>query len=193
MVAYLLIIKDTVPVVLGIVDVNQGNFLQREMVMIVTSLIIIVPLALQRDMASLALTSLLSVLADVILVGFVLIFAPVKSSVSDAGGFGRVIKDNWINGHLFIGLGVLSTAMACQHSAFIVSGSLENKTQERWAMVTSRSITVSALLCIVMGIFGYLGFLENTQGDILNSFNSDSVVSNAGRALLAITMFCTYA
>ena len=186
------IIKDTVPVVFNIQDVGEDDFLKRDVVMIVTSLIIILPLAMLRDMASLAVTSLLSVLADVILVGFVVGFSPISSTVQENGGFGKVLGENWANSRLFIGLGVLSTAMACQHSAFIVSGSLENKTAARWSTVTFRSISLSAFLCIMMGVCGYLGFLDETQGDILNSFDSDALAANAGRALLAVTMFFTY-
>jgi hypothetical protein len=37
-----------------------------------------------------------------------------------------------------------------------------------------------------------LGFLDETQGDILNNFNSDAFEANAGRGLLAVTMFFTY-
>jgi sodium-coupled neutral amino acid transporter 11 len=192
MVAYLLIIKDTVPVVLDMVDTGAGNFLERELIMIVTSLVVVVPLSMARDMASLAATSLLSVVADAILVGFVIGFSPVRSTVSEYGGFVKVLEDNWINSKLFIGLGVLSTAMACQHSAFIVSGSLENKTASRWGMVTSRSISISAAMCIMMGVTGYLGFLGETEGDVLNNFDSDSFEANAGRGLLAATMFFTY-
>jgi sodium-coupled neutral amino acid transporter 11 len=192
MVAYLLIIKDTVPVVLDMVDTGDGNFWERELIMIVTSLVIVVPLSMARDMASLAATSLLSVVADAILVGFVIGFSPVRSTVSEYGGFVKVLEDNWINSKLFIGLGVLSTAMACQHSAFIVSGSLENKTALRWSMVTSRSISISAAMCIMMGVTGYLGFLGATEGDVLNNFDSDSFEANAGRTLLAVTMFFTY-
>lgn len=192
MVAYLLIIKDTVPVVLGIEGADEDDFVAREVTMIFTSLLIVVPLSMMRDMASLAYTSLLSVLADVILVIFILLYSPIPSSLDAAGGFGNVLKDNWINGKLFIGLGVLSTAMACQHSAFIVSGSLENKTSDRWAQVTFRSISTSAFLCLLLGTTGYLGFLDETEGDILNNFDSDSLAANAGRALLAITMFFTY-
>ena len=141
-------------------------------------------------MASLAITSVLSVLADVILVIFIAIMAPISQTVGKAGGFGQVLKDEWLNPTIFIGLGILSTAMACQHSAFIVSGSLENKTQSRWASVTFRSITMSALLCAILGICGYLGFLEQTEGDVLNNFEGNAVAANGARALLAITMFC---
>mmetsp|Transcript_13183 Transcript_13183/g.28605 ORF Transcript_13183/g.28605 Transcript_13183/m.28605 type:complete len:606 (+) Transcript_13183:60-1877(+) len=188
MVAYLIIIKDTVPTVLGVSD----DGFKREIVLIVFSLVIMVPLSMQRDMASLSVWSFISVLADVILVGFVAGFAPIKDTVSDAGGFGSVFASNWVNPTLFVGLGVLSTAMACQHSAFIVSGSLRNRTSNRWKFVTVSSITVAAILCAIMGLCGFLGFLGDTQGNILNNFPDGSVAANGARCLLAITMFFTY-
>lgn len=92
MVAYLLIIKDTVPTIFGV-----GDTWARELIMFITSLVIVVPLSMQRDMASLAFTSLLSVLADIVLVIFVAVFAPIKETVSAAGGFGEVLAQDWIN------------------------------------------------------------------------------------------------
>mmetsp|Transcript_28174 Transcript_28174/g.37479 ORF Transcript_28174/g.37479 Transcript_28174/m.37479 type:complete len:453 (-) Transcript_28174:367-1725(-) len=191
MIAYLLIVKDTVPTILGVAHGSQGG-IERELIMLGTSLFIMLPLAMQRDMASLSFSSLLSVTADVILVGFVAGFAPISETVSEAGGLGEVLKNEWINSTLFIGLGILSTAMACQHSAFIVSGSLENKTQRRWSRVTGLSISLAAILCAILGTCGYLGFLENTEGDVLNNFPPGTVEANGARALLAITMFFTY-
>lgn len=193
MVAYLLIIKDTLPVVLGLEDEpGEGSFIEREVVMLVTSLAIMVPLSMQRDMSTLAFTSLLSVICDSFLVLFIAAFSPMQETVTANGGLGTVIKENWINSGFFIGFGVLTIAMTCQHSAFIVSGSLGNLTSSRWATVTFRSLSISCLLCAVLGVTGYLGFLGETQGDILNNFDPDSVEASAARVLLAITMFFTY-
>jgi sodium-coupled neutral amino acid transporter 11 len=187
MVAYLLIIKDTVPTIFGVTDGWK-----RELIMVITSLAIVVPLSIQRDMASLAFTSLLSVTADIVLVVFVCVYAPIKETIANAGGFGEVLKDDWINPTIFIGLGILSTAMACQHSAFIVSGSLANKTRSRWKAVTNLSLFVASTASGVMGICGYLGFLNETQGDVLNNFDPTGIEANVARGLLAITMFFTY-
>jgi sodium-coupled neutral amino acid transporter 11 len=190
MVAYLLIIKDTVPTVLGY---DHGtHLLERNLVLIVTSLTIMIPLSMQRDMASLACTSAFSVIADIILVMFIAAFSPIRETVAANGGFGMVLRNDGINPTLFIGLGILSTAMACQHSAFIVANSLDNKTRRRWGRVTNQSIALSALLCLVLGVCGYLGFLGDTQGDVLNSFPHDSMQANVARLLLAFTMFLTY-
>eukprot|EP00555_Chaetoceros_dichaeta_P003309 CAMPEP_0198250496 /NCGR_PEP_ID=MMETSP1447-20131203/1668_1 /TAXON_ID=420782 /ORGANISM="Chaetoceros dichaeta, Strain CCMP1751" /LENGTH=665 /DNA_ID=CAMNT_0043935343 /DNA_START=26 /DNA_END=2023 /DNA_ORIENTATION=- len=190
MVAYLLIIKDTIPSILGIG--LEDTYFERNGIMFATSILIMVPLAMQRDMASLSITSLFSVIADLLLVLFIASFAPIAQTVADNGGLATVLANDAFNPTLFIGLGILSTAMACQHSAFIVSGSLENKTQRRWAIVTGNSIVISAILCLILGVTGYLGFLGETQGDVLNNFSVDLPVAKLARALLAITMFCTY-
>ena len=92
-------------------------------------------------------------------------------TIADNGGIVNVLEMDGVNPTLFIGLGILSTAMCCQHSAFIVSGSLENRTLKRWAQVTGFSITISAILCMILGVTGYLGFLDETQGDVLNNFD----------------------
>jgi solute carrier family 38 (sodium-coupled neutral amino acid transporter), member 11 len=193
MVAYLLIIKDTLPVIFGLEESpGAGSFIERELLMMGTSLAVVVPLSMQRDFSSLAFTSSISVTADTFLVLFVCIFAPVASSVANAGGFGQVLQENWINGGFFIGFGVLTIAMTCQHSAFIVAGSLRNLTSARWARVTFISLTLSAILCLALGVTGYLGFLDQTKGDVLNNFAVDTIQANAARGLLALTMFFTY-
>lgn len=42
------------------------------------------------------------------------------------------------------------------------------------------------------GIYGYLGFLNETKGDLLNNFDPGTFQANAARVLLALTMFFTY-
>jgi len=188
MVAYLIIIKDTIPTIIGF-----DNGWEPEVILIMTSLVIIVPLAMKKDMSSLAFTSLLSITVDVVLLFFIVLYSPIKATVSEAGGLGEVLKDEW-NKPLtcFIGLGVLSDAMTCQHVAFLIGGSFANRTRGRWATVTFRSIFIVATATGVIGICGYLGFLDETQGDILNNFDPESLVANAARSLLAVTMFFTY-
>ena len=190
MVSYLIIVKDTIPTVLFGAD--DDSFVQRELVMLIVSACTMLPLSMMRDISQLAMTSSLSVLADVILLIVVAKGAPIKESVSEAGGFGQVIQDNWANSRVFIGLGVLSTAMACQHSAFLISGTLDHHTSARWAQVTKISLFAAGGLSTIFAVVGYLGYLDQTKGDILNNFPEDSSEINAGRTLLAITMLFTY-
>ena len=188
MVAYLLIIKDTVPMMLG--SPNDG--LTREMTMLVTSFVIILPLSSMRDMASLASTSLLSVGADVVLLIFMCIYAPVSESVNSAGGFLEVLKDYAFNTHFFIGLGIISQAMTCQPLALIVNGSLESKTSANWGKVSSYSLSTAWLLCSIVGLVGMLAYLDDTQANILNNFETGSIAANGSRGLVAISMIFTY-
>jgi len=192
MLAYLLIIKDTVPSFLGVDDSEKNEKLYKNLIMAATSALIMLPLSIQRDMASLAVTSTFSISADVLLVCFIAGYAPIKETVENAGGFGKVLATDSVNPTLFIGLGILSTAMACQHSAFIVSGSLENKTMKRWSTVTGNSITISVILCAILGVTGYLGFLDETKADVLVNFDHDLPIAKFAKMLLAITMFFTY-
>lgn len=189
MVAYLLIIKDTIPTLFGY---DENDLVYCNVIMFITSLCIIVPLSMQRDMASLSLTSTLSVSADIILVVFIVIFSPIQDTINREGGLRHVFAMDSIKSTVFIGLGILSTAMACQHSAFIVSGSLKDRTMRRWSTVTGLSIGVSTALCALLGLCGYLGFLDDTKGDILNNFDAESTLTNGARILLAITMLFTY-
>ena len=50
-------------------------------------------------------------------------------------------------------------------------------------------------MCLFLGTFGYLGFLDETEGDILNNFVGSTTAFatiTAGRVMLALTMFFTY-
>lgn len=188
MVAYLLIIKDTIPVVIGMGD----DQLARQLIMVITSLVVVLPLSFLRDMASLASTSLLSVAADVVLIIFMCIYAPVADSVKAAGGFLQVLKDYSFNGNFFIGLGIISQAMTCHPLALVISESLENKSPSNWASVTRYSLTVAWLLCSIVGLVGLLAYLDDTQANVLNNFEKGSTGANASRGLVAITMIFTY-
>jgi solute carrier family 38 (sodium-coupled neutral amino acid transporter), member 11 len=204
MIAYLIIIKDTIPKVVGWYG---STFLERELIMTLSSILIILPLAWMRDISALACTSLLSVTADAALVIIIVVFAPVVSTIQEYNinnnndnsnhnttdnAFQTILADFWISNKLFIGLGVLSTAMACQHSAFLISGSLYHLTPARWSLVTSRSLVLATIMTLLLGIFGFLGYLDQTQGNVLNNFPERSLAINAGRALLGLTMYLTY-
>jgi len=150
------------------------------------------PLALLKNMASLSFTSSASVMADLILVFIILFASPVSSTVAAAGGFWKVLSGSIIRpSTMFSGVGAMSFAFVCHHSSFIVASSLKNPTQERWGKVTDISVGSATAMCLVLGLMGYLGFLEETEGDILNNFDR-GLILGFGRFLLALTMVFTY-
>lgn len=202
MVSYLMIVKDTLPLILG---VDNDNEPVKRGVLVVSSFLVIFPISCQRDMADLAKTSSLSVLFDCIMVAIIACSAPMKTNVPDMDSFLHILRTSTIHpSTFFLGLGVLSFAFVCQHSAFIIAGSLQNPTRRRWGRVTTSAMTLCVLLATICGVTGFLGFGDATQGNILNNFPSSSTTStsssvslwenssNAARALLCTTMFFVY-
>ncbi|KAL7532832.1 hypothetical protein ACHAXR_005742 [Thalassiosira sp. AJA248-18] len=193
--SYLTIIKDTLPVLLG---VEKGDLGMERAILTVSTMAIILPISMQRDMADLAKTSKISVIFQITMVIVVVFFCPVASSVEANGGLQQIaFHDSAKGSTIFIGLGVISFAFVCQHSAFIVAGSLERPTKKRWARATSRALTLCVILEVAIGIVGYLAFLDSTEGDILNNFldvggQDMKRAANLARGLLCTTMFFVY-
>lgn len=200
MVSYLMVIKDTLPSILGVGDDLDDQPL-RQGILFVSSLIVIVPLSMQRDVADLAKTSKINCALDVLMVLLLVYLSPeenlanheeIDSSEPFLDQVVTLFQTDVIHGStVFVGLGVLSFAFVCQHSAFIVAGSLETPTRERWAKVTKITVIICGCLATLMGVSGYLAYGENTEGNILNNLD-DSAASNVTRAFLATTMFFVY-
>jgi solute carrier family 38 (sodium-coupled neutral amino acid transporter), member 11 len=202
MVAYLLVIKDTVPFALGIDPDDEG---MKRAILLISSISILLPLSCQRDIADLSKTSSISVMFDILLVGIIVISAPIRSAVEASGGLKQVLLQSIVHkSTLFVGLGVLSFAFVCQDSSFIIAGSLRHPTKKRWNIVTKSTLLTSSFLSTFIGCAGYLGFQEETEGNILNSFidyppsgkifgmvDASSTV-NIARGLLGLTMFFVY-
>jgi sodium-coupled neutral amino acid transporter 11 len=212
-ISYMMIFKDTIPAALwGFTDDDQE--LQRQAILCLVSAAIMLPLSCQRDMANLAFTSRISVLLDLILVAMVLYNAPILSHRSrlddsdqddDDGSWMSLsrLADFWNNTHhhyplvkwdtLPIGLGVFSFAFVCQHSAFLVAGSLERPTIPRWSVVTRITLTSCALVFLTCGVAGYLGYQTvGVHGNILNNLPSHARTANLARILLGTCMLFVY-
>ena len=194
MVSYLMIIKETLPTLLGYApeDVDMAR-----VVLTASTLLVIFPLSLQRDMAALAATSIVSVCFDLVMVAIVVVVSPVPERVEAAGGVAAVISHSTIHWDtFFVGVGVLSFAFVCQHASFIIAGSLDRPTKQRWGMVTGNALTFCGCLAVVCGTVGYLGFLDQTDGNILNNLGEGPYAYAAGPsthrlAMLARGLMCT--
>lgn len=190
MASYLMIVKQVLSTTLGIDDEQQA---QRRAVLLIVSLAIMVPLSSKRDMADLSFTSRISVIIDTILVGLVLYNAPISESLESEGGWGGITKTHAVHvDTMFVGLGVLSFAFVCQHSAFIIAGSLDRPTIARWSVVTRTALCFCVCLALTCGIFGYTGYLEQTEGNILSNLDPTSWTANAARCMLGTTMLFVY-
>ena len=205
MVAYMLIIGDTVPVVLRYTFGSDSP--SRDVVVLLVALCIILPLCLLRDMSSLAYSSMLSISADFVMILFVLCNAPIAARRDDIQVTSADF--NFISYQIFEGIGTFSFAFVCQHNTFIVFDSMAHPTLHNWKKVAHGSLAVAGSMCMTLGLAGYLNFGAQTEGDILNNFSEsggcpssrnlfflsnctiDSLMLGA-RVLLALTMVFTY-
>ena len=188
MVAYLIIIGDTIPPIAEHAGITI--FSNRNDLILFVAIFFILPLCLLRDMSSLAWSSLLSILADAILIALVVIAAP--QAAIDTNIDTSASPYTFIEPTVFAGIASMSFAFICHHSCFFVHSSMSNPTVKRWNTVTHLSITVALLACSILGFSGYLNFRNEVEGDVLNNFPTVSVVPNIARALLALTMILTY-
>lgn len=157
-----------------------------------------------QDMAELSKTSTISVFFNICLVLIIAIVSPFQEAVEDSGGILKVVENSSLHPRtLFVGFGVLSFAFVSQDASFIIAGSLDNPTKEKWGKVTRSSLLTSFMLAATIGVTGYLGFQEETKGNILNSFHytgpflqRQSIFTQraifVSRVLLGSTMFCVY-
>ena len=213
MVAYLIIIKDVLPVLF---HVDDGVGLKR-IIMLLSSLVVIVPLSMQRDMADLEKTSRLNVVLDMCLVALVVVFSPIADA--EGGILQAIMREPLFDlKTFFVGFGVCSFAFVCQDSSFIIAGefgflhgvcwgmrcngsltrtpdaagSMMRPTRQRWKQVTRGAMLTCCMLELTVGISGYLAYRQNTLGNVLNNMNAHHWSGVATRAMLATTMFLAY-
>lgn len=191
MVAYLIIIKDTLPVLLHATPHDDDI---KRVIMFLSSLLIILPLSLQRDVSDLEKTSQFNVILNTCLVALVAGFAPIKESVASTGGLMQLLSSEKILdlNTFFIGFGVCSFAFVCQDSSFIIAGSMSMPTKTRWKKVTQGAMITCVMLELTMGISGYLAYQKNAVGNILNNMNAHHWSGVASRGILVTTMFFAY-
>jgi sodium-coupled neutral amino acid transporter 11 len=242
---YLMIIRDTLPVLLG-VDVDDVTM--QRLVLLGSTILVLLPISMQRvsfvyccciiilvcavclsfflffiqlflvvcshflqfltiilctqDMAALAKFSKFAVLSQASMVLLIVLFAPWKTTLAKHHGLPHMISTGIVPlvniSTVFIGLGVLGFAFVCQHSAFLNAASLDHPTRDRWGKVTRRALLICLLLESSCGIFGYLAFLDKTEGNVLNNFLNlqhdpmAHMAGQVGRILICATMFVVY-
>lgn len=146
-IAYLVVIGDTIPIVAELFLPNS-ILANRNITIALTSIFVILPLCLLKDLSSLSWTSMLSIGADIALVLIVLIAAP-SASVKEGIKHDEI---SILNPSVFVGIGTMSFAFVCQHNSFIVFRTLKERTVENWQSVAKGSIFFSFLMCSTLGI-----------------------------------------
>jgi len=201
MIAYNVIVGDTITQIVAMLGMEDSIFANRTFVIIFCATFIMLPLSSLKDMSTLSNTSAISVACDILIVLIVCIkcllhtgteITPhVQSTAAHPKG---VVADPWDFAHsaFLEAFGAMCFAFVCHHSSFLVYMSLKNPTTKRWSIVSHSSIGVALFLCLTLSIVGYSKFQMDTQANILNNFPKKDATANFCRFLLALTMFFTY-
>ncbi|KAG0053716.1 hypothetical protein BGZ83_000526 [Gryganskiella cystojenkinii] len=194
MAAYTVIVGDTLPHVLQalVPGIETWPFLgfiaRRTFVITFCTVLISFPLSLYRDISKLAKTSAVAMLALVVIIIAVMIEGP-QTSLDIRGDPNLVLS--FARPKLFQSIGVISFAFVCHHNSFLIFGSLQKPTMNRFKLVTHISMAVSLLACLILALSGYLVFSDKTQGNILNNFPKDNFIINIARFCFGVNMFTT--
>lgn len=164
-VGYLVIVGDTVPMVARMLS-PHSILTDRTFVVLASSILVVLPLCLLRDLSSLSRTSLLSVLAVFVLIVIVVSRAPRAAQLQHI----ETAPLSLFSDRMFVGVATMSFAFVCQHNCFMVYRSLAQPSFSSWKTVAMWSILFSLCLSLIIGLTGYLCFSTGVQSDVLNNF-----------------------
>jgi sodium-coupled neutral amino acid transporter 11 len=199
MCTYLVIFADTVPSVL-LMATNWKQtapiMVNRQIILLIGSVSILIPLSLLRQYGHLANVSVIKMFAISVLTGSIIYFK-FDPEIKVASVKTVEWKYTEIHENFFPALGTISFAFVCHHQAFLAHGSMYNPTQRRFALMVNLAVAMSFSLSVLVACFGYSTFFETTTGDIfINYDNFEHLRSNGilvtARLLLALNMLVTY-
>ncbi|KAJ8939336.1 hypothetical protein NQ318_005697 [Aromia moschata] len=194
MVSYNIVVGDTVTKVIGRllgVDVN------RELVVLIATLFVTIPLCLYRDVARLAKISFLSLICIAfILFSIFLRIGPMSDIVPQH-------PDSWrfINKDIIPAIGIMAFAFMCHHNTFLIYGSIADPTQKKMGNHHSRlnsdkphsrrSFRHSGIHHIQSPLPRYLKILPRCS-DLLENYCLDDDLMNVSRLLFSVQILLTY-
>ncbi|KAG7187882.1 hypothetical protein KM043_013859 [Ampulex compressa] len=191
MVSYNVVVGDTVTkVLIRVTGIEESNILaHRQVVILLATLCVTIPLCLYRNVARLAKISFLSLVC----VGFILLVIFVRMGTMSAIVPNQ--EDSWRFANfrgIIPSVGIMAFAFMCHHNTFLIYGSIERATQQKWDIVTHWSLFTSFLVAAAFGVVGYATFTAYVQGDLMENYCWDDDLMNFARVLFSGTILLTF-
>lgn len=194
--AYSMILADTFRAIFASVGLN----LTRSNTLLGITSLVLLPLCLLKNLASLAPFSLLGIIGmgyTAFAMGFRFV---TKSYAFPAGkfladipanlqpSFGNIGAAGVFNPSSFILICMLSTAYMAHFNAPKFYIELKNNTIKRYNTLVSTSFAISIASYIAMAAFGFLTFGQASSGLILNNYSNKDVLMGLSRVAVAVSI-----
>eukprot|EP00033_Pygsuia_biforma_P004125 GCRY01004523.1.p1 GENE.GCRY01004523.1~~GCRY01004523.1.p1 ORF type:complete len:406 (+),score=81.05 GCRY01004523.1:194-1411(+) len=197
--AYCIITGDMMQPIISEIVGENSFFARKDVLSILFIVTVALPLCLKRQIDALSATSTLSICLVFIFVLVVIIkaFFPSDSEVSgEEYGFQAVGKNhvNFIrfDSDVFLGLPIIIFAFTSHPNMFPVYTELRPQTESRMKRLIKSTISICAVVYVIVGLFGYFSFYEHTDDDLLNNYPGENFLINIVRMCIAITVLLTY-
>lgn len=180
----------------------EGWYASKQVTLLVVLAVIVFPLSLLRDMSKLAITSLIGLGCEMLVVVFMVI-RYFDGSYLEGGIYHDTIEEtlrpSWGDlGHAslwqvspgtMVLFGSLATAFLAHYNAPKMYHQLRNRTSKRFLNTTLIGFTCALGVYIVCMLVGYLTFGHNCQGNILNNYSNKDNLAGFARfgMLIAVT------
>jgi amino acid permease len=187
LVGYMVIIGDVLTPFMGWL----GPLHHRSVVVGAIALFCIVPLCLLRKIKYLQYTSVVALGCIIYLVS-VVVFRSIEKLWKE--GLKESEEDlRWINlaPEIFKSLPIMSFAFTFHSNVFPVFNELKDGSEGKMGRAVLAAVIVSAIAYYFVAIFGYLTFLDKTEGNIFTNYNDDILVE-IGKVFLGIVIIFSY-
>lgn len=185
MVSYLIIIGDALTMVADSFWGDVPLLTSRHFIIASTSLLVMLPLSLYKNVAKLGKFSAAAMVA-LLYIAIVVVVNAITTPSSEKNHSLKVI-----NGNFFPSIGNIAFAYVCHHNTFLLYRSLRDNTMSRWKTVTRISVGLSFLALAIIGIAGNVVYGPDAKGNILNNL-PQNIGTSLARLAAAIVLCFTY-
>jgi len=183
-VGYMVFLADFVPAIIHLISPNAPAWLASRWLAILVAASIMLPLAVQRDLASLRFIAPISIMALVYMAMTVAIKCPDYVRQNGTASM-RFVVPSWNIPEAF---SICVFAFNCHLNVVPVAGKMVNPTKARIIKVSAMVNLVQLTFYLLIGVTGYLSFLDKTPQDIILGYSSQDVAVAVGRLMLTGTM-----
>ncbi len=168
-----------------IVDV----FETRAQTVLVLTILVLFPLSCLRQLNALRFTSLLSVMGMFYLL-WLLIYEYASASSEDLAN----VTIRWTTPEfgIFRAAPIANVAFIAHYNVPRFYQELQDRTISKFSKAVVISLGMCTGVYLMVGVFGYLRYGEETKSDVLNNLPDDSTVAIVGRLALAGVVLFTY-